>query len=68
VFRIRDKGVPRLRGMGRGDQYVTVVVRTPTHISQRERELYEELAELSKEHHDGHDGGFFGRVKDKLGI
>lgn len=71
VFRIRDKGVPRLRGMGRGDQYVTVVVRTPTHLSQRERELYEELAVLSREHddgHEGHDGGFFGRVKDKLGI
>lgn len=68
VFRVRDKGVPRLRGMGRGDEYVTVVVRTPSHLSARERELYEELAELARQHPDGHDGGFFGRVKDKLGI
>jgi hypothetical protein len=45
-----------------------VVVRTPGHLSPRERELYEELAELSRQHNDSHDGGFFGRVKDKLGI
>jgi molecular chaperone DnaJ len=68
VFRLRDRGIPRLRGMGRGDQYVTVVVRTPQHLSPRERELYEELATLSSQNNDGHDGGFFGRVKDKLGI
>ena len=67
VLRLRDKGVPRLRGMGRGDQYVTIVVRTPTHLSHRERELYEELATLAKSA-EGTDRGFFGKVKDTLGI
>ena len=68
VFRIRDRGVPRLRGMGRGDQYVSITVRTPVHLSPRERELYEELAQLASQKDDGHDRGFFGRVKDSLGI
>jgi DnaJ-class molecular chaperone len=55
--------------MGRGDQYVSVVVRTPTALSQRERELYEELAALVKHGGEGHDrGGFFHKVKDSLGI
>ena len=67
VFRLRDRGVPRLRGMGRGDQYVTVAVRTPGHLSAREKELYDELSTLAKQG-EGHDRGFFGRVKDSLGI
>src|SRR5260370_29413171 len=46
LFRLRDKGVPRLRSMGRGDQYVTVTLRTPSSLSARERELYEELATI----------------------
>jgi molecular chaperone DnaJ len=69
VFKLRDRGVPRLRGMGRGDQYVSVQVRTPSTLSQRERELYEELASLAKQSGEGHErGGFFHKVKDSLGI
>jgi molecular chaperone DnaJ len=68
-FRLRDKGVPRLRSMGRGDQYVTVTVRTPSSLSTRERELYDELATLSRaQSGEGHDRGFFAKVKDSLGI
>jgi molecular chaperone DnaJ len=68
MFRLRDKGVPRLRSMGRGDEYVTVKVRTPSNLSSRERELYEELASLSTQNGDGHERGFFSKVKDSLGI
>jgi molecular chaperone DnaJ len=68
LFRLRDKGVPRLRSMGRGDQYVTVTLRTPTSLSARERELYEELATIPYSQGEGHDRGFFSKVKDSLGI
>ncbi|MDB5056774.1 MAG: dnaJ [Chloroflexi bacterium] len=68
MFRLRDKGIPRLRSMGRGDQYVTVKLRTPSTLSSRERELYEELSSLSAQHGDGHERGFFSKVKDSLGI
>ena len=66
VFPLRGHGVPRLRGMGRGDQYVTVKVKSPTHLTARERELYEELAHLQQG--EGHERGFLNRVKDTLGI
>ncbi len=44
VFRIRGKGVPSLRG-GRGDQYVTVNLETPKNLTQKQKELMQELAE-----------------------
>ena len=45
-FRLRGKGVPRLRRGGSGDQHVRVVVVTPTNLTERQKEL---LRELGKE-------------------
>ena len=45
VFRLRGKGVPILRGSGRGDQYVTVNLETPKNLSARQKELMRELAD-----------------------
>jgi molecular chaperone DnaJ len=43
VLRIKGKGIPhRIRG-GRGDQLVEVSVEVPTHLSDRAKELIEEL-------------------------
>lgn len=66
--RLKEKGVQHLRGMGRGDFYVIVRVKTPTTLTARERELYEELARLSSDDDDSHEKGFFERVKDTLGL
>jgi len=68
TFRLREKGIPHLRGMGRGDQYVTVRVSTPTQLSSRERQLFEELAKLEEHQIKPQERGFFDRVKDSLGI
>jgi molecular chaperone DnaJ len=38
--------MPSLKGYGRGDQHVRVIVRTPTNLSNREKELFRELAKL----------------------
>jgi molecular chaperone DnaJ len=43
VFRLREKGMPRLRGRGRGDMLVTVQVDTPKRLSRRAKELMDEL-------------------------
>jgi len=48
VFRIRRGGVKHLRGTGRGDQIIQVVMKTPTHLSKRQKELLMEFAELSE--------------------
>jgi molecular chaperone DnaJ len=67
TFRMRGKGIPHLRGGGRGDQLVTVYVVTPKKLSPEQRELFEELAKsLGKEVIPQGEKGFFDRVKDVL--
>lgn len=48
VFRIRSKGVPKLRGFGRGDHLVKIIVNIPKKISREERELIEKLGDLER--------------------
>ncbi|MBV9120019.1 MAG: molecular chaperone DnaJ [Chloroflexi bacterium] len=71
VMRLKDKGVPNLRGGGRGDQHVYVKVVTPTEISAKERELLEQLREVSKRQPQPHENskkeGFFDKVKEAFG-
>ncbi|MFQ5846877.1 MAG: molecular chaperone DnaJ [Candidatus Methylomirabilales bacterium] len=47
VFRLREKGVPRLKGGGRGDQYVTVKVIVPQNLDDRSQQLLREFARLN---------------------
>ena len=46
VFRLRGKGIPYLRGSGRGDQYVTVTVEIPKNLTAEQREAVKKLDEL----------------------
>jgi molecular chaperone DnaJ len=65
-FRIRGKGMPRAGDSRmRGDLYVRVIVKTPTSLTERERELYRELAELNNEKLT-ESKGLFGQLKDGL--
>lgn len=45
-FRLGSQGMPRLGGDGRGDLYAEVRAVLPTRLSERERELFGELAAL----------------------
>ncbi len=47
-IRLKGKGVPRMRGAGRGDLHVIVNVVVPTNLSKRERELLKELGDVSE--------------------
>ncbi|WP_447974716.1 molecular chaperone DnaJ [Nitrospira sp. Kam-Ns4a] len=47
-LRVSGRGMPRLDGTGRGDLYVIVDVRTPTHLTPHQRTLLEEFAKLEK--------------------
>lgn len=46
-FRLKGKGVPRLRGYGQGDQHVKVTVVTPTNLSEEQKELLRQLSGTS---------------------
>ncbi len=60
-FRLRGKGVPELNGRGRGDQYVTLHVHTPTLLTAEQRELIGKLAEIEGD--PVAEPGLFDRVK-----
>lgn len=49
VLTIKGLGVPRVRGRGRGDLFVHVVVDTPTDLDDEQRALLVRLAELRGE-------------------
>ena len=43
IFRLKNQGIAHLRGGGRGDLHVRVVVETPTKLSGRQKELLKEF-------------------------
>ncbi|MCC6742415.1 MAG: DnaJ domain-containing protein [Acidobacteria bacterium] len=48
-FRLRDRGVPSLRGNARGDQFVEVRIVLPTVISEETKDVLSEYARLNPE-------------------
>ena len=62
VFRLRGKGVPYLRGSGRGDQFVSVNVSVPKNLTGAQKEALREFAAAMGEEHT-RSGGIFGKKK-----
>jgi DnaJ-class molecular chaperone len=56
LLRLRGKGMPRLKASGHGDLLARIKVVTPTQLSDRERELLEELRSLRKDNPRAHLG------------
>lgn len=65
VFKIQNKGMPIIRRRGRGDLYVRSVVKTPKNLSDKEKELIEELKEIQGEKKNI-SKGFFEKMKGDL--
>lgn len=63
VFRLRGRGVPHVRGRGRGDLLVQAVVDTPTDLEPEVEAALRQIAELRGEAVAPEDKGFFSRIK-----
>ncbi|GIN55833.1 molecular chaperone DnaJ [Lederbergia ruris] len=63
TFRLRGKGVPNVRGYGTGDQHVQVKVITPTKLTEQQKQLLRDFAELSGNTPDEQHESFFDKVK-----
>ncbi|MGI8754883.1 MAG: molecular chaperone DnaJ [Acidimicrobiales bacterium] len=63
VFRLRGRGVPHVRGRGRGDVLVQVVVDTPTDLDPEVEELVRRVAAARGEVVAPADRGFLSRIK-----
>lgn len=63
-FRLRGKGMPRLRTNQYGDMYIQTVVETPCSLNKKQKDLLKQFeAESSAKNHP-ESSGFFKKVKD----
>lgn len=63
VFRMKGKGIPLLRGSGRGDQYVSVKVAVPKNLTSSQKELLKQFAASIGDNVTESHGGIFGKKK-----
>ena len=68
VFRIKGKGIPELRGSGRGDMYIRVNIEVPTKLNEKQKSLLREFAEISGDECHQQRKGFFDKMKEALGM
>ncbi|MFH0778089.1 MAG: molecular chaperone DnaJ [Candidatus Eisenbacteria bacterium] len=66
IVKMHGKGIRGLRTERLGHELVRLQVATPTNLSQREKELFAELAELESTRRTKRRG-FIGRLKEALG-
>ncbi len=63
VLRLRGRGVPHVRGRGRGDLLIRLVVDVPDDLSDEQEDLVRRLAELRGEQVAARSEGLFGRIR-----
>jgi molecular chaperone DnaJ len=68
VFRIKGKGIPYLRGNGRGDQFVKVNIEVPKRLNDKQKAVLKEFAEISGDDTHEQRKSFFDKMKNALGM
>jgi molecular chaperone DnaJ len=68
IFRLKGKGIPYLRGNGRGDQYVKVNIEVPKKLNEKQKAILREFAEAIGDDVHEQRKGFFDKMKDALGM
>jgi molecular chaperone DnaJ len=63
-IRLRNLGVPRLQGSGRGDLFVHIDVRVPAKLTREQRKLFESLRDTLPAENEPHEKGLMDKVKD----
>ena len=63
TFRLRDKGMPSLRGGRQGDQLVRVHVEVPQSLTAEQRKMLEEFARVSGDANEPTSRSFFEKAK-----
>jgi molecular chaperone DnaJ len=67
-FRLKSKGIPHIKGYGRGDIHVLVDVVIPKSLNEKQRELLTKFAEISGDDIKPTSKGLFGKMKDAFGV
>lgn len=64
VMRLKGKGIPSLRGGGRGDQLVRMKVVVPTKLNDKQKDALQKFADISKDNINPEEKSFLNKVKD----
>ena len=62
-MRLRNKGMPALRGGGHGDMFIELAVETPVNLTSRQKELLREFEGMSEDNNP-ESKSFFSSVKN----
>lgn len=63
VFRLKDRGIPFLRGRGRGHQFVRIVVEIPKNLSNAQKDLLRKFDAEADDKNYQKRKGFFDKLK-----
>jgi len=67
-LRLKAKGIPHIKGYGRGDLHVSVNVVIPDKLNEKQKEILKKFADISGEDIKSPSKGFFGKMKDAFGV
>lgn len=65
-FKLKGKGIQRLRYSGKGDQYVKIIVEVPKDLSKAQKEKLKEFAKITDSKNYKSQKSFMDKVKDFL--
>jgi len=68
VFKIKGKGIPNIRGNGRGDLYFKVNIEVPRKLNEKQKAILREFAAISGDEVYEQRKSFFDKMKDALGL
>ena len=63
-FRLRGKGIPYVNGRGKGDEIFTVLVETPTDLSENQKRILREFAESTGDQNYSEHRTFLDKMKN----
>ncbi len=63
LLTLKGKGIPYMRGHGRGNQIISIIVDTPTRLTEKQRQLLEEFAKLRGENGNHQAESLFEKIK-----
>ena len=63
LIRVKGKGIPHLKGYGRGDLMIEANIRIPKKLTKRQEELLREFAEIDGEKPEEKNDSIFDKIK-----
>ena len=67
VFKLRSKGIQKLGGHSRGDQYVRMVVEVPKNLSAKQKAILQEFEDAGEDRNYQKRRSFFEKLKKMFG-